>query len=441
MSAKNFNILNIVRTEIVKYSQPENLKNFCKSHPKYTSPGSGCFTRERTFSLRNLLSFLLYPRSKSTEIELLEYSHLIGRPNVNKSDFSRRRRLIPADYLKAMSRDIVCGFYGSSSRVKKWYGHLLLAGDGTTYSLPNTPQVKKMYLQGRKTGRGEQALARGVVLKDVLNDTIIASNMECYGKDEIRLMLDEINALPDDVLAMRPVVILDRKYCAYTLLEPLMRKNIGFIIRVKERFNKDVDSFIASGEAFRDVTLTPASASIKKLKRLYGKDIASQFPVRLVRLSDNVVVMTTIKDGQLLQSQGGTYHLRWNVETTIGFVKNNLQVEIFSSSVDNSMQQDFHARTIQYNLLSFLCHQAAELRHDDNDRRINRNVALGILKLEFGIFINERSDSFNHSLTNLLNLMLRFTTRVKPDRHNPRLFRKIKHNGKFITLHNYREAI
>ncbi|MDE6304254.1 MAG: hypothetical protein K2M01_05445, partial [Paramuribaculum sp.] len=101
---------------------------------------------------------------------------------MNKSDFSRRRRLIPADYLKAMSRDIVCGFYGSSNRVKKWYGHLLLAGDGTTYSLPNTPQVKKMYLQGRKTGRGEQALARGVVLKDVLNDTIIASNMECYGK-------------------------------------------------------------------------------------------------------------------------------------------------------------------------------------------------------------------------------------------------------------------
>ena len=298
-----------------------------------------------------------------------------------------------------------------------------------------------MYLQGRKTGRSEQALARGVVLKDVLNDTIIASNMECYGKDEISLLLDEINALPDAVMAMKPVVILDRKYCAYTLLEPLMRKDIGFIIRVKERFNKDVDSFIASGEALRDVTLTPASASIKKLKRLYGKDAASQFPVRLVRLSDNVVVMTTIKDEMLLQPQGGTYRLRWNVETTIGFVKNNLQVEIFSSSVDNSMGQDFHARTIQYNLLSFLCHQAAELRHDDNDRRINRNVALGILKLEFGIFINDNPHSFNNSLTRLLNLMLRFTTPVKPDRHNPRFFRKIKHSGKYITLHNYREAI
>ncbi|MBD5235838.1 MAG: transposase [Barnesiella sp.] len=319
--------------------------------------------------------------------------------------------------------------------------HILLAGDGTTYSLPNTPQIKKMYLQGRKTGRGEQALARGVVLKDIFNDVLLASNMECYGKDEIRLLLDEINALPDDILAMLPVLLLDRKFCAYTLLAPLMRNNIGFIIRVKERFNADVDSFMASGKKFRDMTLTPAATTIKKLKRLYGKDVPTQFPVRLVRLSDNIVVMTSITDVPLRQSEGNTYQLRWNVETTIGFIKNNLQVEIFSSSIDNSMRQDFYARTIQYNLLSFLCHQAAELRHDDNDRRINRNIALGILKLEFGLFIIKDNVSFKYSLTRMLNLLLRFTIRVRPNRHNPRLFRKVKHSGKYITLHNYREAI
>ena len=265
--------------------------------------------------------------------------------------------------------------------------------------------------------------------------------MECYGKDEIRLLLDEINALPDDILAMLPVLLLDRKFCAYTLLAPLMRNNIGFIIRVKERFNADVDSFMASGKKFRDMTLTPAATTIKKLKRLYGKDVPTQFPVRLVRLSDNIVVMTSITDVPLRQSEGNTYQLRWNVETTIGFIKNNLQVEIFSSSIDNSMRQDFYARTIQYNLLSFLCHQAAELRHDDNDRRINRNIALGILKLEFGLFIIKDNVSFKYSLTRMLNLLLRFTIRVRPNRHNPRLFRKVKHSGKYITLHNYREAI
>ena len=93
------------------------------------------------------------------------------------------------------------------------------------------------------------------------------------------------------------------------------------------------------------------------------------------------------------------------------------------------MRQDFYARTILYNILSLLCHQAAELRHDDIGRKINRNVSLGILKLEFGIFIKDPSDSIKHALTELLNQMLRFTIRVKPDRHISRLFRKTKHSS------------
>lgn len=436
-----YTTINAIRSEIVKYSQLENLKKFYSSHPGLGSLSNGALTRERNLPFGDLFHFLLYPRTKSTDIELLEYSHLIDRPNVNKSDFSRRRRLIPAEYLKAVNHDIVSDLYRTGGCDLRWHGHLLLAGDGTTYSLPDTPEIKKNYLQGRKTGKGEQALARGVVLKDVLNDIVVASNMECYGRDEIGLLLDELDGISDIVPAMNPIVVLDRKFCAYPLLQALRMKGFGFIIRVKERFNADVDSFINSGETIRDISLTPASKTVRKLKRLYGKDVDCEFPVRLIRLTDNVVVMTSVTDVSLCRIDNDPYHLRWNVETTIGFVKNNLQVEIFSSSLDNSIRQDFNARTIQYNLLSVLCHQAAELRHDDNDRRINRNIALGILKLEFNVFLKNDRRSFNKCLHNALTQIARFTTPIKPDRHNPRIFRKIKHSGKYITLHNYREAI
>ena len=435
-----FKNINAIKAEIVKYSQIENLKNFYISHPEFGSLDDGAFSRERSLPFPDLLHFLLYPRSKSTDIELLEFSHLIDKPNVNKSDFSKRRHLIPADYLKAMNRDIVRAIYDSGKPVIKLHGHLLLAGDGTTYSMPNTKEIKEKYLQGRKTGKGEQPLARGVVLKDVLNDIVVASNMECYGRDEISLLLDELDEVPQNVMTMSPVVILDRKFCAYTLLEALRLRGIGFIIRVKERFNAEADSFMDSRETTRDVTLTPASATIKKLKNLYGKDVDCQYPVRLVRLSQGVVVMTSVMDSSLDQNGNDAYHLRWNVETTIGFVKNNLQVEIFSASLDNSIRQDFNARTIQYNLLSALCHQAAELRHDDKDCRINRNTALGILKMDFGVLINKQRN-FNTKMQSVLTEMNRFLIPIKLGRHNPRLFREIKHSGKYITLHNYREAI
>lgn len=440
MSANKSTLINVLKTEIVKYSSLENLKNFYLSHPECGGLSENSFTRNRLLPLQALLPLLLYPRANSTDIELLEFSHLIGKDNVNKSDFSKRRRLVPADYLKSLHRDMVSDIY-SGQDVLKWHGHLLLAADGTTYSLPNTPSVKELFLQGRKTGRGEQALARGVVVKDAFNDVVVASNMECYGRDEIALLIDELNELADIVASMSPVFLLDRKYCAYTLLAALMQKDFGFIIRVKERFNADVDAFMASGKTEQEITLVPAPTTVKKLKRLYGADVACTFPVRLVRLSDNIVVMTSVRKVSLLEGDTDVYHLRWDDETTIGFLKNNLQIEIFSSSTINSMRQDFYAKTILYNIISVLCHQAAGLRHDQKPRRINRNVALGILKINFIIFIVKDCCKFNVFLHKVLNEMARFTTPIKPGRHNPRVFRKTKHSGKYITLHNYREAI
>lgn len=439
MSASS-TILNTIQAQIVKYGKLENLKNFYSCHPECGQLPSGAFTRTRQMPFTDLFNFLLYPRSKSTDIELLEYSHLIGKPNVNKSDFSRRRHYIPAKYLRDLNRSVMSSVYGRCA-VSTWNGHVLLAGDGTTYSLPNTAAIRLRYLQGRKTGKGEQALARGVVLKDVLNDIVTASNMECYGRDEIALLSEELENLPQEIMRYSPVVLLDRKFCAYTLIAKLIRLRIGFVIRVKARFNAAVDDFIGSGKSEETVDLHPASTTIKKLNRMHGKGTFTSFRVRLVRMSEDVVVMTSLADSLSSDTGENIYHARWDDETTIGFFKNCLQVEVFSGISDNALQQDFHAKTILYNVLSALCQQAAMMRHDDRDRRINRNVALGILKLNAIIVLTGSNGIHNDNLHLVLNEMARFTTPVKRHRSNPRLFRKVKHSGKYITLYNYRRAI
>lgn len=439
MSASS-TILNTIQAQIVKYGKLENLKKFYSCHPECGQLPPGAFSRTRLMPFTNLFNFLLYPRSKSTDIELLEYSHLIGKPNVNKSDFSRRRQYIPAAYLGDLNRSAMASVYQKCA-VSTWNGHLLLAGDGTTYSLPNTPAIKLEYLQGRKTGIGEQALARGVVLKDVLNDIVTASNMECYGRDEIALMSEELENLPQEIMQYSPVVLLDRKFCSYTVLAKLIQLGFGFVIRVKTRFNAAVDDFIRSGKSEETVELHPASTTVKKLNRLYAKGTFTSFRVRLVRVSADVVVMTSLADSLLTDTGEDVYHARWDDETTIGFFKNCLQVEVFSGISDNALQQDFHAKTILYNVLSALCQQAAMTRHDDRDKRINRNVALGILKLNAIIVLTGSDGGRNNNLHLVLNEIARFTIPVKRHRSNPRLFRKVKHSGKYITLHNYRRAI
>lgn len=433
-------ILNAIQTQIVKYGKLETLKKFYNSNPGYGGLPSGAFTRRRQMSFTDLFNFILYPRSKSTDIELLEYSHLIGKPNVNKSDFSRRRQSVPAAYLKSLNSSILAAVYGKCE-ISTWKGHLLLAGDGTTYSLPGTPAIRLKYLQGRNTGNGHQGLARGIVLKDVLNDIVAASNMECYGSDEIRLLSQELENLPQQIMQYSPVVLLDRKFCAYSLIARLKQLGIGFVIRVKTKFNAAIDEFISSGKSDETVVLHPASDTVRKLNRVFGNGLFTSFQVRLVRISEDVVVMTTLR-GPLSSDTGeDIYHARWNDETTIGFFKNCLQVEVFSGISDTALQQDFHAKTILYNVLSALCQQAALMRHDDGDRRINRNVALGILRLNAILALTGKDDINNTNSLFVLKEISRFSTPIKRFRSNPRLFRKMKHSWKYITLYNYRRAI
>ncbi|MDE6447865.1 MAG: transposase [Muribaculaceae bacterium] len=372
---------------------------------------------------------------------MLEYSHITGTNRVNKSNLSKRRNLIPPQYIRDLHRSIVLDIY-KNLEPERWNGYLLFAGDGTTYSLPGTAGVKKVFLDGRKTGNGQQALARGVVLKDVLNDIVVDSNIECYGRDEISLLIDELEEMPKEIVSSKLVVVLDRKYCAYTLITKMISLGIKFIIRVKEHFNAEVDDFIKSGEIQKDITLRPAPTTTKKLTKLYGKGNYSSYNVRLVRMSNSVVVMTSVSDVSLIElGENDVYHARWDDETTIGFIKNNLQVEIFSGISVCAILQDFYAKTIVYNLLSLLVRQAAELRHDTKPRQINRNVALGIFRINIVDIIPVDTVEINQNLSLVLKEIASVTMPIQPPRHNPRAFRKIKHSGKYITMTNYARAI
>lgn len=433
--------------EIVKSSSLETFKKFYTSDVEGVSQApTHAFERDRKMNFRKLFNFLMIPRTLSESVEIFRYSKLINSNDVTKSDVSQRRALIPSGYIKETFERSVGAVYSDSKDIDMLDGHILLAADGTTYSMPNTPELRLHFLQGRKTGRSQQALSRGVVIKDVINDMIVAANAECYGRDEIELLLECVDGLPEHLLKLSPLLLLDRKYCAYTLISKLMSMKIDFIIRVKAKFNEAVDDFINSKKKSATVELNPAGTTIKKLKRLYGSDIpTSQFKVRLERLDSGVIVMTSLLEG-IPVSESDIYHKRWDDETTIGFLKNNLQVEIFSGTKINSIYQDFYAKATMYNFLSAIIRQAAELHLLKDGRtgsasfRINRNVALGIFKFCLPALLNSRHN-FRINLAEMLKEMTRHTVPVKTNRHNPRVFRKIKHSGKYITLTNYARAI
>lgn len=447
--------INTINDVFVKYASRETLKNFCISNKIEFDDTS--FIRDRILSLRILLGYILSPRGRSNYIDLADYLFNINCRIASVAAFSKRRKLIPSKYIHTIHYDLLSKIYENGLAPGRWNGHLLMACDGTTYSLPDTPEMKSRFLEGRKTGKSEQPLARGVVLKDVINDIVIDANMECYGDDEIKLALNLLDKLPTGVRDLSPVVIFDRKYCAYTLIDKLFKLNIDFIIRVKAKFNETVDEFINSKEKEKIVCLQPKSTTEKKLRRLYGS-ASSPYKVRLIRCHNNIVVMTSLLEDKRIVEDTDTelgnkdsdipikdaYALRWTDETTIDFFKNALQIEIFSTADPDTIYQDFYAKVINYNVDTILANASVPMhKYKSNEKPrnfgINRNDALGIISIMFwkALVLN----NLKGTMPKMLTQIGRNTCPIKPDRHNPRVFRKIKHNGKFITLGNYREAI
>lgn len=449
------NYINVLTQTFVKFTDCNNLKNFCREHG--ISFNQSSFTRERIFSLKTLMGLILYPKARSIFIDELAYLESIGRKGASAAAFSKRRNLIPKDYIAAFHADMLSNIYRSGLAPERWNGHLLLACDGTTYTMPDIQSMKDYFLKGRKTGHSDQPLARGVVIKDVANDIIIGANMECYGEDETKLAVRILENLPKDVSELSPVVIFDRKYCAYTLIDRLFSQHIDFIIRAKRKFNAEVDKFFASDLKEQIVDLYPVSQTRKKLRHMYGSE-ATHYRVRLVRCSADVVVMTSLltdsaiaddtldeaTSDHVVQQMSSAYTRRWTDETTIGFLKNNLQLEIFSSTKPDIMYQDFYSKVINYNIVTLLARAAAEMRLPRKKcpmhiLGINRNDTLGIVAIKFwkALILNNLKDAWS----DMLKQIGRNTFPIIQNRHNPRVFRKIKTSGKYVTMTNYKEAI
>jgi hypothetical protein len=93
--------------------------------------------------------------------------------------------------------------------LRRWRGLRILAVDGSTGRLPNTPDIERAY--GRQAG-SNVPMARFSRLYDVLNGLVVMADMAPYQTSERDLAANYLSSLkPDDL------VLYDRGYPAFWL--------------------------------------------------------------------------------------------------------------------------------------------------------------------------------------------------------------------------------
>lgn len=351
-----------------------------------------------------------------------------GRPlSVTDGAFCRaRRKLKPGalDYLNRVLVEII----EQRIAVRRWRGFRLLAVDGSTGRLPDTPDIDQHFGRPRDSG---VPLARFSRLYDVLNGLVVQADMEPYHTGERDLAAAYLLELKVDDL-----LLYDRGYPAFWLFAFHHSEQRHYCARVKRDFHPEVTAFIASGAKSRTLMLTPGPASARQCREGFLPD--APIPVRLVRVTlssgEIEVLITSLTDESAYPSSwfAKLYALRWGIEENYKREKQRLEVENFSGRSAWVLMQDFYAKIIAQNLAAVFVFLAQWLaneryRHRQHDYRINGANALSKMKGSLvRLFLHRSSMDW---CWRLLEMLAACVEAIRPDRSYPRNMKKVRVPG------------
>jgi hypothetical protein len=270
------------------------------------------FTRQRCLPCVTVVLFLLNLVKRPLQDELdqffnLESRAVVAQQAVTKSAFCQARKKLKAEAFIELNTVQVDYFYAHFA-YETWYGFRLLAVDGSTAQLPETPDIVAHFGLW-----GTVPLARVSQMFDVLNKVTVDALIGPKDQGE-----REYAARHFALLGPGDLVLLDRGYPAFWLFALILAQGAHFCARMPIGRWSVVDRFVASGALEQIVSLSPSATAKQECQ---SRNLSSRpIKVRLVRVEldsgEVEVLVTSLRDSGRYPSTvfKELYHQRWPVE-------------------------------------------------------------------------------------------------------------------------------
>lgn len=410
-----------------------------------SSPGA--FTRRRSLPFGTVALLVVNLLKRSLSVELSSFFGLLQRQACSKAAFCQQRAKLSARFFADWNGVLVESFYRHyGAKAKRWRGFTLLAIDGSTLTLPNTPTLRAAYGCCSSRHGEHSATARSAVLYDVLNELVVDGCLHPYLSSERSAVLPLLEGQPTDSL-----LLFDRGYPSYALFHLLMLQQRHFVMRLRTDFNAPTVAFMGCAQQDAPVSFSPGGEARAQLKAMgYPLSKEASLTLRMVKVTlptgEVELLATNLYDGRTFTSLdlAELYRLRWGVETCYGTLKNQLQLEAFSGLKLLCVEQDFYAHLFVLNLQSLLQKQCQPGVDRANKRRrltyrVNKNRSWATLKDRIVQLFLEREGE--HLLLELQALFEQHLEPVRKNRSYPRTCKSKNANGKYATYNNYKRAI
>jgi hypothetical protein len=300
----------------------------CKESPTMRVAGrEKTFTRDRKLTAERIVSMILEPAKQSLQTRLREFGVKFMDGNyATKQAFSKQRQFVNPDYIREFYDETTEELI-TNGELATFKGFHLTAVDGSRVACENTPELIAEF--GCSGSKRDACTALASVAYDVIERVSLDCQIGSYSLSERDLLNRHLDRL-DTFLAEKFLIIADRGYPSYDLIETLIDRGFSFLLRLSEGW-KNIISWMDD-------------TSDKEFQYEY-KGSTYKFRALKIELDDKAEYLVTDLDRGLLSLDEAKriYSLRWEVETFFGAVKTEIELENFSGKTKNAVLQEFYA--------------------------------------------------------------------------------------------------
>ena len=325
-----------------------------------------------------------------------------------------------------------------------WKGRRVYLFDGTTVTMPDTPENQQVYPQNvaQAQGLGFPIARVGAIISLSCGAVMNLGICRYAGKGQ-----GEVSLLRQlwDVLSPGDVLLGDRLVANWVGIFMLRERGVELVSRLNKAHRRaDFRKGVRLGKDDHIVCWRKPT-SIRSVDRKTYNQLPQYVTVRETRIrvsqpgfrSKSIVVVTTFLDPLEVTKEDLSflYRARWNNELDLRSIKITLQMDEMRCKTPELVRKEIWTHILAYNLIRTIMAQAA-IKHNLLPRTISFKGALQTLEA-FQPVIALRADHNSQWRLNLYQQLLDAVAvhRVadRPDRFEPRL-RKRRHKKYFPLL-------
>ena len=312
-----------------------------------------------------------------------------------------------------------------------WKGRRVYMFDGTTVTMPDTPENQQAYpqLYNQKPGLGFPIARMGVITSLACGAIINLGFCRYAGKGQgevslLRRMWDILN--PGDVL------LADSLMSNWVGIVMLQERGLELVSRLNKAHRKaDFRKGIRLGKDDHIVQWRKPT-SIRSVDRKTYNALPDFVTVRETRFrveqpgfrSRSIVVVTTLLDPEETTKEdlAQLFRARWNQELDLRSIKSTMQMDMLRCKTPELVRKEIWTHILAYNLIRTVMAQAAS-KHDVKPRTISFKAALQTVEAFQPLiaFQGDRGRSFRLELyQQLLDSIALHRVANRPDRFEPR---------------------